>query len=84
MNNKSMSMAVIAAVATMLIATSALATQDAFAGKKREYNQATSQVNDCGNGKLPLNVFCQNVDSQVQGDENVVTQAASQSAQEDD
>jgi uncharacterized membrane protein len=82
MNSKTLSIAVIAAVATMLIATSAVATQDAFAGKKREYNQATAQVNDCGNGKLPLNVFCQNVDSQVQGEENVVTQSGSQSAGE--
>ena len=58
MNNKTLTIAVVAAVAVMLIATSAIATEDAFADKKKknEYNQATSQANACGNGKLPLNV----------------------------
>jgi hypothetical protein len=62
MNNKSLTIGVIAAVAVMLIATSAVATEDAFAG----------------NGVLPLNVGCQNIGSQVQGDENAVSQAAEQ------
>jgi hypothetical protein len=80
MNNKSMAIVAVAAVAAMLIATSALATEDAFAGKKKGYekNQATSQANACGNGELPLNVGCQNIDSQIQGDENAVAQAADQ------
>jgi len=80
MNNKSMTIAVVAAVAVMLVATSALATEDAFAGKKKKYekNQATSQANACGNGKLPINIGCQNVGSQIQGDENSVAQAAEQ------
>jgi hypothetical protein len=56
----------------MLIGATALATDSAFATKKKEYNQATSQANACGNGKLPLNVFCQNLGSQIQGDENAV------------
>lgn len=81
MNSKSLSIAVVAAVAVMLVATSAVATEDAFAGKKkREYNQATSQANACGNGEMALNVFCQNIGSQVQGDENGVSQVGSQSA----
>lgn len=65
----------------MLIGATALATTDsAFAGKKKyEKNQAISQANACGNGELPLNVGCQNVDSQIQGDENVVSIAADQS-----
>jgi hypothetical protein len=80
MSNKNMALVAVAAVAAMLIATSALATEDAFAGKKKGYekNQATSQANACGNGKLPLNVGCQNVASQIQGDENSVAQAADQ------
>ena len=81
-------MVVIAAMAVMLIGATALATDDAFAGKKRhddkkkggyEKNQATSQANTCGNGKLPENVFCQNTASQIQGDYN---SAALSSAQE--
>jgi hypothetical protein len=80
MKNKSLSIVVVAAIAVMLIATAAVATEDAFAGKKKHYekNQATSQANACGNGELPLNVGCQNVDSQIQGDENVVAQTAQQ------
>ncbi|MGH9950136.1 MAG: hypothetical protein ACRD5J_00785 [Nitrososphaeraceae archaeon] len=80
MDNKTLSIAVVAAVAAMLIATSAVATEDAFAGKKKGYekNQAISQANACGNGKLPLNVGCQNTASQIQGDENAVSQAAEQ------
>jgi uncharacterized membrane protein len=78
MNNKSLTIAVVAAVAVMLVATTAVAAEDAFAGKKREYNQATSQANACGNGKLPLNVGCQNTASQIQGEENAVSQAAEQ------
>jgi hypothetical protein len=33
-------------------------------------SQAAAQVNECGNGELPLNVFCQNLLSQIQGDGN--------------
>ncbi len=73
-NQKTYAIVTIAAVAAMLIATSAISVEDAFAGKKKktEYNQATSQANACGNGEFPTNVGCQNIDSQVQGDENGV------------
>jgi hypothetical protein len=65
---------IIATVTVMLIGATALSTTDsAFAGKKKyEKSQAVSQVNDCGNGELPLNVFCQNLLSQIQGDGNAV------------
>lgn len=71
---------IVAAMTAMLIGATALATTDsAFAGKKKyEKNQAISQTNACGNGELPLNVGCQNIDSQIQGDENVVALAADQ------
>ena len=78
-------MVIVAAMAVMLIGATALATEDAFAGKKKhkEYNQATSQANACGNGFLPENVFCQNIGSQVQGDENAVAASGSQQIRED-
>jgi hypothetical protein len=88
MNSKYM--VVVAAMAVMLIGATALVTDDAFADKKRhddkkkggyEKGQAVSQVNDCGNGKLPLNVGCQNTASQIQGEDN---SAALLSAQEFD
>jgi len=71
-------------MAVMLIGATAFATDSAFAGGKKKYekNQALSQVNACGNGKLPYNVFCDNQASQVQGDENEVALAGSQSAGE--
>ena len=60
----------------MLVGATALATTDsAFAdGKKKHYekSQALSQANACGNGEMPLNVFCQNLASQIQGDGNAM------------
>jgi hypothetical protein len=51
----------------MLVGATALATEDAFADKKKyDKNQATSLANACGNDKLPMYVFCQNTNSQVQ------------------
>ncbi len=63
---------IIATITVMLVGATALATTDnVFAGKKKyEKSQAASQVNECGNGELPLNVFCQNLLSQIQGDGN--------------
>ena len=75
----------VAAMAVMLIGATALATDNAFADGKKKYgkNQATSQANACGNGKLPYNVFCQNIGSQVQGEENAVALDGVQSSGED-
>ena len=78
---KTKHMVVVAAMAVMLIGATALATDDAFADKKRhddqkkgghENGQAVSQSNYCGNGKLSYNVACQNTASQIHGDDNYV------------
>jgi hypothetical protein len=80
-------MVIVAALAVMMIGATALATDDAFADKKRhddkkkggyEKSQAVSQVNDCGNGELPLNIGCQNTASQIQGDDNSAAVASAQ------
>jgi hypothetical protein len=76
MNTKSLAVVAIAAVAAMLVA-SLVGTNTVFAGGY-EKNQATSQATACGNGKLPMNIGCQNVGSQIQGDENAVAAAADQ------
>jgi hypothetical protein len=81
MNSKYM--VVISAMAVMLIGATAFATDSAFAGghghkKSYEKIQATSQVNECGNGYMPYNVGCQNTASQIQGDENGVSAASAQ------
>jgi hypothetical protein len=66
--------AMAALMAAALVGATAFATDSAFADEKKHYgkNQAISQANACGNGELPFNVFCQNIGSQVQGEENAV------------
>jgi hypothetical protein len=44
--------------------------------------EATSQVNDCGNGDDPLPTWCQNLSPQIQGDDNSAALAASQGTTE--
>jgi hypothetical protein len=75
----------VAAAAVMLIGATAISTTDSvFAEKKKGYekSQATSQANACGNGEMPLDVFCQNLNSQIQGDENAVTILGNQVSEE--
>jgi hypothetical protein len=76
MNSKSLAVVAIAAVAAMLVA-SLVGTNVVFAGGY-EKSQAASQANACGNGKMPMNVGCQNIASQIQGDKNAVAAAADQ------
>lgn len=73
---------VLAAItALMLLSTTATitmsTTQNVFAEKYGK-NQATSQGNACGNEFFPLNIGCQNIHSQVQGDKNAVALLAEQ------
>ena len=69
---------IVAAMTAMLVGATALATTDSAFATKYNKNQAISQANACGNGELPLNIGCQNVGSQIQGDENGVALAADQ------
>jgi hypothetical protein len=66
-----------AIAAVMLVAAT---TEMAITGYVFAYsrNQATSSVNECGNGEMPTNVGCQNTDSQIQGDENSVAMTSRQ------
>ena len=72
-------MVVMAAVATILIATSDLAIKNAFA----DIQTTTPQANTCANDLLPMDVFCRHLDSHVEGEENSVSQSSSQSGGED-
>ena len=78
-------MFVVAAMAVMLVGATAFATDSAFADGKKKHgkNQAIGQANACGNGKLPMYVFCQNTGSQVQGEDNSVAISSVQSSGED-
>jgi hypothetical protein len=69
--------AIVAVIAATLVGTTVITAESAFA-TKYDKNQALSQANACGNGELPLNIGCQNIGSQVQGDENAVSLAADQ------
>ena len=63
--------AMVAVIAATLVGTTAITADSVFADKKKyEKSQAASQANECGNGELPLNVFCQNLLAQIQGDGN--------------
>jgi hypothetical protein len=78
-------MFVVATMAVMLVGATALATDSAFADGKKKYgkNQVTSQADACGNDKLPMYVFCQNTNSQIQGDDNAAALASAQESGED-
>jgi hypothetical protein len=78
MNSKYM--VIVAAMAVMLVGATAFTTGNAFA---KYGSQAISQANKCGNDKMPMYVFCQNIDSQVQGENNGVALAGAQQSEED-
>lgn len=66
-------------IAVMLLGTTAISTLTATESVLAyRHSHATSQVNDCGNGELPLNVGCQNTGSQIQGDKNTIALSSQQ------
>ena len=71
-------LAVVAALAVMLVAATALATTDsAFATKYKSKSQAVAH------GFMSENVWCQNTALQIQGDDNHARLASSQGPHED-
>jgi hypothetical protein len=64
-----------AALVFSTIAAFPIAPESALAYEK---NQATSQTSACGNEFIPINIGCQNTDSQIQGDENAAALTAQQ------
>jgi hypothetical protein len=56
----------------MLVGTMTVSLGDNSAFATKEKNQDASQANACGNGELPLDVFCETTTSQVDGEENAV------------
>jgi hypothetical protein len=83
MNNNTIAIVAIAAVAVMLIAASPIAADHAAYAKKKyrhhhhhssssKKTQTVAQANACGDGTLPLDIFCQALSNQIQGDDNAV------------
>jgi hypothetical protein len=72
-----LAIAVVTIATVMLIAAT---TEMAITGYVFAYNrnQASSAANDCGNGQIPTNIGCVNIDSQIQGDENSVALTSQQ------
>ena len=77
LNKKTLVVALAVIAVTFTISASAF-MDDNRSAKGYEKNQASSGVNECGDGELAFNVLCQNLDSQVQGDENAVGLAGAQ------
>jgi hypothetical protein len=74
MNDRKL-MAIVTVVTMITVMTISLAStpmENNVLAKKYEKSQATSQANACGNGDFPFNIFCQNIDSQLQGDGNAI------------
>lgn len=67
----------------MLVIAGVLANVNDVSATKYESSQAISGANDCGNGKLPLNIFCQNLASQIDGDGNAINIIAVQPPSDD-
>ncbi len=74
-NRRTFAVSTIAAIMLIATMTSMSTTGNVFASDR---NQVTSQVNDCANDKMPTNVGCQTIDSQIQGDRNSVDLTAQQ------
>jgi len=74
----SQKLAVITTIAVLLLAVSAISTITPHNASAYMKNQAAPQANDCGNEFIPINIGCQNTDSQIQGDENVAALTAQQ------
>ena len=84
MNNKTIAIIAIAALGIMLVATSSMTTIDHSAlaykhkhhrhhhGNNHKQSQAAAQANVCGDGFMPMKVFCQALNNQIQGDGNAV------------
>lgn len=47
---------------------------------KYESNQVTNKANECGDGALPLDIFCENFGTEIYGKENVAAATSTQTS----
>jgi hypothetical protein len=78
MQNKKLLIVAAAAILSTIALSASAFIDDDTAAKKYEKNQAASGANACGNEELPLNVLCNNMASEIQGDENAVGLSSAQ------
>src|SRR5688500_11167760 len=79
LSKKALVVAIGAILLTLTLSAGAF-MEDNTAAKKYSKNQGLSGASACGNGGLPLDIFCQNSGSEIQGDENAVGMASTQEA----
>jgi hypothetical protein len=77
LNKKTLLVIVAAIVATVTLSANAFMDESTSA-KKYDRSQALNEASACGNGKLPLNILCSNMGSEIQGDENAVGMTSAQ------
>jgi hypothetical protein len=78
LRNKKVLIATVASLVVALTLSASAFVEDNTAAKKYEKNQAAGSANSCGNEELPLNVLCNNMASEVQGDENAIGLSSAQ------
>jgi CHRD domain len=81
--NKEISLATMTAlsvVTVMMMLTVMMNADYNNAIAKDERNQAVSQIEECGNGSLSMDILCQDLASELQGEENAIEIAGVQSS----
>ena len=78
MQNKKLLIVAAAAILSTIALSASAFIEDNTAAKKYEKNQAASGANACGNEELPFHVLCNNMASEIQGDENAVGLSSAQ------
>ena len=73
---QSQKLAIITTAAALLLVISAVSALTLEIATAFEKNQGKSQTSACGNEFIPINVGCQNTDSQIQADENAAALTA--------
>src|SRR5215813_8087516 len=75
MNKNSFIIAAIAVLAALLATGAAMSSEIAYASGNhysKSVRQTIAQDNYCGGGTMPLDIYCQNLGSQIKGDHNAV------------
>jgi hypothetical protein len=70
--------ALVSATIMILVATTSLLDKKMAFADSYEKSQAMTQTSECGNYWFLLDVFCSNINSQIQGDENSAAVTAAQ------
>jgi hypothetical protein len=76
-NNRTLAILAIATIAAFLVTAAVMIPDNALAHSKKK-TQTTAQANVCGEGTLPLAIFCQTLSNQIQGNDNAANMIGQQ------